>query len=171
MLLVFVLNQLLVPLLLLWFGLPPGGARRFERWLSPRLQDVARFVGRRSGLLIAAAALLFASAPFVLTRLQVDQRFNEELAATHPVRVAQATIEEDFGGFLGPELHVSRRDGGSLLGDDSRARLARFRDAIAQASGRAARPAASWTTCPKPARAGASSPGAPIRRCRCSCES
>jgi predicted RND superfamily exporter protein len=130
-LVVYVLNQLLVPILLRLFDLPAASGAGVDRVLLPALQRAGRLVGRRSGLLLALALLATLASPWLLARLQVDQRFNEELAAGHPVRSAQQVIERDFGGFLGPELDISRRDGGNLLGDDARTRIARLRRAIA----------------------------------------
>jgi predicted RND superfamily exporter protein len=130
-LVVYVLNQLLVPILLRLFDLPAAGGRRVDRVLLPALHGVGRLVGRRRGALLALALLATLASPWLLARLQVDQRFNEELAPGHPVRAGQQAIERDFGGFLGPELDIARRDGGSLLTDEARARMARFRAAVA----------------------------------------
>jgi predicted RND superfamily exporter protein len=130
-LVVYVLNQLLVPILLRLFDLPAAGGRGVDRVLLPALRRVGDVVGRHRGRLLLVALLATLASPWLLARLQVDQRFNEELAPGHPVRAAQQVIERDFGGFLGPELAIARRDGGSLLGDDARVRMARLRRAIA----------------------------------------
>jgi predicted RND superfamily exporter protein len=130
-LVVYLLNQALVPILLRAFDLPAAGGARAERMLVPWLERVGRLVGRRGGLLLVLALLATLASPWILARLQVDQRFNEELAPDHSVRAGQRILERDFGGFLGPELHVARVDGGSLLGADARARMARFRAAVA----------------------------------------
>jgi len=61
-----------------------------------------------------------------LDRLQFDQRFNNELGPGHPVAVDQRLFERDFGGLLGPELVISRRDGQNLLTPESNEALQNF---------------------------------------------
>lgn len=85
-----------------------GGQRLARRWALA----THRFVLRRDRLIMAGAAVSVAVMGLSLPRLVVDQRFNEEVAAAHPVRSAQALLEREFGGFLGPELLIRRHDGG-----------------------------------------------------------
>jgi uncharacterized protein len=59
------------------------------------------------GVAIAAVVVMAASLPW----LDVDQRFNAEVPESEPVRYAQALLEREFGGFLGPELFITRREG------------------------------------------------------------
>src|SRR5688572_32249367 len=51
---------------------------------------------------------------FPYTTLFRSQRFNEDVSERAPVRLAQTVLERDFGGFLGPELFIERRDGAPL---------------------------------------------------------
>ncbi len=81
-----------------------------------------------AGFTLVIAALAFVGLP----RLNVDQKVNEELDATHPVRTAQAALEEQYSGFLGPELWISSRDGVALTDP---ARVAALRDAAERLRG------------------------------------
>lgn len=134
--LVFVLNQLLVPILLsLWtpkrLHALPLPERLCNRWID----STNRVVARRSPWLLAGMVVLVVASGYSLSRLEVVQRFNEELPREHPVRVAQHIIERDFGGFLGPELLVQRRDGAVLLTDDAAPRLQALHDTVASHPG------------------------------------
>lgn len=90
---------------------------------------------RRSGSVLAWSAVVVAFCALGIATLDVDQRFNEDVAADHPVRVAQSIYERDFGGILGPDLVVRRRDGGTILGASDRERLADLVSAVAALPG------------------------------------
>ena len=65
---------------------------------------------------VVVAGLLFAAAcGFLIPKVDINQYFNEELPAAHPVSAAQKMFEQDFGGFLGPEISVRRHDGGTVI--------------------------------------------------------
>jgi predicted RND superfamily exporter protein len=130
--LVFAANLVLLPALL----------RRYGARIPVPLGDVSRPLLALGTLLtrrpaaVAAAALLFAAAAAIgVPRLSIDQRFNEELRRTHPVRAAQQLMEREFGGFLGPDLEVTRVDGGSVVAPDALAALRRVRSDIAALTG------------------------------------
>ena len=36
----------------------------------------------------------------------MDQKFNEEVQLEHPIRFNQMLLEQEFTGFLGPEVSV-----------------------------------------------------------------
>jgi predicted RND superfamily exporter protein len=76
--------------------------------------------------MLAAGIAFTLGCGILIPSLEIDQRFNEELPATHPVTRSQQMLERNFGGFLGPEVSIRRRDGGSMLDGDSRQRLDRF---------------------------------------------
>ena len=57
---------------------------------------------------VAVTAVLAAAG---MSRLTVDQKVNEELAAYYPALQAEATYENEMAGFLGPELSVVPRGG------------------------------------------------------------
>jgi uncharacterized protein len=113
---VYVMNLLLVPALLhaLPVGWLPvratGTARLARRWTL----HAAGIVRRRPLQLLGACGLAVVAMFAVLPTLDIAQRFNEEVSAAHPVRASQALLEREFGGFLGPELHITRSDGATI---------------------------------------------------------
>ncbi len=128
---VYLLNQILVPLLLQAFAGPneptPGvTARLVDRWVAAS----GRSILRRPWVPVIGSGALIVICIAQLPDLRIDQRFNEEVAPEHPVRVSQALIEDQFGGLLGPELSIRRRDGGELLDDTWLRRLRTFSDMV-----------------------------------------
>lgn len=75
---------------------------------------------------VAGGLVLTLLTAALIPSLEVNQRFNEELPAEHPVTVSQDMLEREFGGFLGPEVSVRRTDGGSIIDADSSKRLDAF---------------------------------------------
>lgn len=126
---VYVMNLLLVPTLLRLFPLArllPARARTWgDGWVHLSWGVVRRWPGRVAAGFGLAAVAAAAAVP----GLRVDQRFNEEVSPAHPVRVGQALLEREFGGFLGPEVELRRADGGPLLVAASLARLQEYRGA------------------------------------------
>jgi predicted RND superfamily exporter protein len=117
--LVYLINLVTAPALL--HALP-------ERWL-PRAgahehaggawaDSATRVATHYPVAVVSVFAACMAAGVLLLPRLIVDQRFNEDVSERTPVRAAQALLERDFGGFLGPELFIERRDAAPL---DSRA--------------------------------------------------
>jgi uncharacterized protein len=153
--LVFVANLLLVPALLRLIGDGRGAGAGAGAGagvpgpcaISPRpsLEPLTGALGRVSGAVTSGAARLATRPvlPLALTaaalvplllgigRLQVEQRFNEELGPDEPVRAGQAILEETFGGFLGPEVELARTDGGSMLDAHAVAGMRRAVDRLA----------------------------------------
>ncbi len=128
---VYVLNQVLVPLFLQAFGgaaepTPGAIARLVDRWVAAS----ARSILRRPWAPVMCSGALIVICVAHLPDLRIDQRFNEEVAPEHPVRASQALIERQFGGLLGPELSIRRRDGGELLDDAWLRRLRAFSDMV-----------------------------------------
>ena len=128
---VYLANLVALPALLL--SLPTGRtvaprrpASPVSRWLTATSALLVRHPRRVVGL-SAIAMVLCASG---IGLLDVEQRFNEDLAPDHPVRVAQARFEERFTGMLGPDVLIRRRDGATLLEPADRARLAAAADSI-----------------------------------------
>lgn len=125
---VFAANVVLVPALLRCMRVPAARAAPV-----PRQQTL---VGLRSPRATLAAATLFCAAAIAgIPRIVIDQRFNEELSSLHPARSAQALLEREFGGFLGPDLEITRTDGRSILAEDALARMARLQAELAQMPG------------------------------------
>jgi uncharacterized protein len=115
---VYLLNFVLVPLFLA--AIPPSRVVR-ERGRPAGADGAAGFITslviRWPGPVVAVSMLAVIAAAASLPDLRMDQRFNEEVRAEHPLRADQALVERDFGGFLGPEVEIARRDGGALLRD------------------------------------------------------
>ncbi len=126
--LAFVLNQALVPPLLSWLA-PPDG-----RGLGGRLDRLAGRLAQRVTAAplqgVALTALVVVGLLAAIPWLRVDQRFNEDVPAGHPLRTAQAMFEEKFTGVLGPEIVVRRKDGTPLVTAVDLAALERFTTAI-----------------------------------------
>lgn len=80
---------------------------------------------------VVVAGLIFAAAcGFMVPKVNVDQYFNEELPAAHPISSAQRMFEQNFGGFLGPEISIRRHDGDTVIDDESLLRLGRYASAL-----------------------------------------
>jgi uncharacterized protein len=94
------------------------------------VSNALAFAVARPGPVIAVTVAIAIGCLFLIGELRIDQKFNEELPEDHEVSVAQAVLERDFGGFLGPELSIRRRDGGSMLDDTSMQQLASFVRAV-----------------------------------------
>ncbi len=124
-------NQLIIPILLR----KVDAGRALSDNLANRCAD--RLVGNslafamaRPVPVIAVTVAIAVGCLFLIGELRIDQKFNEELPANHEVSMAQAVLERDFGGFLGPEVSIRRRDGGSMLDDTSMQQLANFVSAV-----------------------------------------
>lgn len=128
---VYLANVVVLPALLLSLPAertvaPRRPASPVSRWLTATSSLLVRHPRRVVGL-SAVAIVLCASG---IRLLDIEQRFNEDLAPDHSVRVAQAVFEEQFIGMLGPDVLIRRRDGATLLGPADRARLAAAVDSI-----------------------------------------
>jgi len=131
--LVYLANLVCIPLLLR--ALP-------ARWTSRRGEVegglLERGLGALTGRVIARpvlfvlGSLLVAGAGLAfLPALEVNQRFNEDVSAEHPVRKNQEMLEREFRGYLGPVVSIRRTDGGSMLRPDTMSRLRAYQDAVA----------------------------------------
>lgn len=101
----------------------PARASAWSRRWSEATVGVV--VARPASIAVAAMALTAAAAA-ALPGLTIDQRFNEEVAATHPIRADQAVLEREFSGFLGPDVSIVRTDGSTLLNEWSLQSLAAY---------------------------------------------
>jgi len=124
-------NQMLMPFMLRHInagdGLPRGQVNR----LADRSITVSmRYAISKPGRVLIVSLLCTAACGLMIPYLDVDQKFNEELPETHALIRAQAILERDFGGFLGPEISIRRTDGGSMIDDDSLLQLGKFISAI-----------------------------------------
>jgi hypothetical protein len=120
-------NQVIIPILLRHVDAGSGLSDNVANRCADRLVSnlLASAVARPIPVITGATTIAIGCL-FLISELRIDQKFNEELPEDHEVSVAQAVLERDFGGFLGPELSIRRRDGGSMLDDTSMQRLAGF---------------------------------------------
>ena len=129
---VYVANLIVIPNLLL---LIPPSSRATPglpaRWVEVILRGVRSIVVHRPGLTASLVVGVFLVGLAAIPSLSARQKFNEEVRSGHPVRVAQATLEREFGGILGPEIEIRRRDGGSLLTDEALATISTLQARIA----------------------------------------
>lgn len=128
---VYLLNLIAVPMLL--HTLPATALRRAptslnleERWIDRSCS----FIVEKRSWLVAGCMLLIVTCLASLPYLQVDQRFNSEVAVEHPIRADHAMLEREFTGVLGPELSLRRRDGAPLTTMAGRKRIEAFQDAV-----------------------------------------
>lgn len=133
---VYVANLLALPALLRILPLervvaPRQGASPLRAWKD----STSELLVRRPVSIAAVAGLLIAACYLGVGVLDVDQRFNEDVAPDHPVRVAQAAFERDFTGVLGPDVFVRRVDGAPILTMDDRRRLERVVAAVEELPG------------------------------------
>lgn len=126
--LAFVLNQALLPALLTW--IPPADDKGLQAQVDTLVSRLARAVTKRPLIALALTSAVVAGLLALAPRLETDQRFNEDVPADHPLREAQAVLEERFGGVLGPEVMVRRVDGAPLVNAHDLARLSRFVAAV-----------------------------------------
>jgi len=130
--LVYLANLICIPFLLR--ALP-------ERWLShpgvARHSLLARGIRRVSGAVVhrpvaflTAALIVGAIGVTWLPHLKVDQRFNEDVDASHSVRADQVLLEQEFTGFLGPVVCIHRKDDSSLLTTAAIARIRSYQQAV-----------------------------------------
>lgn len=80
------------------------------------LRVADRMVTGRPGAVVATFVVVVAVLGWLgLSQISIDQKVNEELPAGHPALVAQRTFEQEFTGFLGPELWIRPTSG--TIGD------------------------------------------------------
>lgn len=127
----WVANQALLPWMLRRInagnGAPTGQVNRFA---DKSISASMRYAIAKPGRVLALSLLCASACGFMIPFLDVDQKFNEELPESHPIIRAQAILERDFGGFLGPEISIRRTDGGNMIDDSSLLQLGRFISAL-----------------------------------------
>jgi predicted RND superfamily exporter protein/long-subunit acyl-CoA synthetase (AMP-forming) len=111
---VYVVNWLVVPSLIDRFYRSAGPATFLPRasWTLSIVRAADRLLrGWPKSVVGAFVAVTIALTAAGATKLSVDQRVNEELPAGHPALVAETTYEQQYAGFLGPELSIVPRGG------------------------------------------------------------
>ncbi len=124
-------NQCLLPVLLQRFASNTNPhTRRVNQLADAFVGGTIRYSIANAGRIVAGGLVLTITCAMFIPGLSVDQKFNEELPATHPVTLSQKILEEEFGGFLGPEISVRRIDGGSMIDTVATRKLNRFVEAM-----------------------------------------
>ena len=126
---VYVMNILLVPIVLLRL---PSKQVGFMRWagrgLEYFLNGSSRLVTSHPGKITFAFTGLIAACVWILPQLSLDQKFNEEVAADHPVRFNQVLLEQEFTGFLGPEISVRPKNYSNFWSSAAMDQVQKFQD-------------------------------------------
>ncbi len=131
---VWLLNLVLLPTLLTWFSdvrlqASEATARLVERAAVASAGWVVRW---RPAVAVAFVGLVAAAAVSV-PKIDLNQFVNGEVSADTPMRVDQRVLETEFGGFLGPEVAVVRRDGRPFDWGRDLKRLRLFEEILRQA--------------------------------------
>ena len=133
---VYVLNLLALPALLRILSENSLLAERASgSLLDSWRRGTADLLTRRPERVAVASGVVILVCVAGVQRINIDQRFNEDVAAEHPVRVSQAIYEAEFTGMLGPDVSLQRTDGRSMLGRTDRQRIAGFVEGIRDLSG------------------------------------
>ena len=120
-------NQVLLPWILRRFNAGGGlAAGLVNQCADNAVTGMLRFAVAHHRQMLLAGLLFTLGCALAIPALSIDQRFNEELPATHPIVQAQKILEQEFGGFLGPEISIRRVAGGSMIDTDAQTRLTRF---------------------------------------------
>jgi predicted RND superfamily exporter protein len=128
---VYVINLIVVPALLRQFHQGETAARGPATLTRAVLSWTARTVSTRAVAVTATClAVVAVMAAAGASRLDVDQRFNEELRPGHPIRDDEMLLEREFGGFLGPELWIAGDRPGALTDPENMQRLSRMVDQL-----------------------------------------
>ncbi len=124
-------NQCLLPVVLRRFASGTDlRVRPVNEIADSLVGDTIRYSIANARRVVAGGLVLTIVCTMFIPHLRVDQKFNEELPMTHPVTVSQKILEEEFGGFLGPEISVRRVDGGSMIDTVATRKLNRFVEAV-----------------------------------------
>lgn len=124
-------NQCLLPPLLRRFASrSERRPRRVNELADAFVGSTIRYSMSNAGRVVTGGLVLTIICAMLIPALHVDQKFNEELPTTHPVTVSQKILEEEFGGFLGPEISIRRIDGGSMIDVVATQKLNRFVRAV-----------------------------------------
>ncbi len=109
---VWLLNLVFLPALLAFFSderlrASEKTAARVQRWALASAGSVVKW---RSAV-AAAFVVLIVAAAISIPGIDLNQYVNGEVSPDTPMRADQLVLEREFGGFLGPEIAVERRDG------------------------------------------------------------
>ncbi|WNC67497.1 MMPL family transporter [Thalassotalea nanhaiensis] len=124
-------NQLLIPFLLRNIALKP---QVVENYLTKTavviMYKLANFASLKPYRVLLFTAGVVVVSLLSFNFINIEQKFNEELSKQHSVRIAQTLLEQKFGGFLGPDIRVSRVDESEILTKHSADKISTFVSAI-----------------------------------------
>ncbi len=108
---VWIFNLVFIPALLSWvrdsrLEASEAVAGSAQRWAVAN----AGFVVKLRTAIVAGFVVLVAVAAGSVHKLDLNQYVNGEVSPDTPMRADQLVLEREFGGFLGPEIAVARRD-------------------------------------------------------------
>ena len=124
-------NQVLIPWMLRRIdagdGLPGGFVNRHA---DNAVTGMLRFATDKPRYVLVVALVCTTVCCFLVPGLNTDQRFNQELPESHPINRGQQILESDFGGFLGPEISIRRKNQASMVDDKTLRQLDGFVKAL-----------------------------------------
>ncbi|WOH39046.1 MMPL family transporter [Thalassotalea fonticola] len=124
-------NQLLIPFLLRKILLQPNIIdNKFAKTTVSFMYKMANFATIQPYKVMCGTGGVIVVCLLSFNFINIEQKFNEELAQQHPIRVAQTLLEQKFTGFLGPDIRVKRVDGEHVFTHNSVNKLTTFIDAI-----------------------------------------
>ena len=128
---VYIMNIIFVPFLLIHL---PSKQINFTKWFSDGLNHFLYFssqlvISHPKKITCVFVTLIIYSI-WVLPKLSMDQKFNEEVQLEHPIRFNQMLLEQEFTGFLGPEVSVKIINDNHLWDTDVMDNLSSFESAL-----------------------------------------
>lgn len=128
---VYIMNIIFVPFLLIHL---PSKQINFTKWFSDGLNHFLNFssqlvISHPKKITYVFVTLIIYSI-WMLPKLSMDQKFNEEVQSEHPIRFNQMLLEQEFTGFLGPEVSVKIINDNHLWDTDVMDNLSSFESAL-----------------------------------------
>ena len=128
---VYIMNIIFVPFLLIHL---PSKQINFTKWFSDGLNHFLYFssqlvISHPKKITYVFVTLIIYSI-WMLPKLSMDQKFNEEVQSEHPIRFNQMLLEQEFTGFLGPEVSVKIINDNHLWDTDVMDNLSSFESAL-----------------------------------------
>jgi len=128
---VYIMNIIFVPFLLIHI---PRKKINFTKWFSDGLNHFLNFSSQlvicHPKKIIYIFITLIIYSIWMLPKLSMDQKFNEEVEPEHPIRFNQMLLEQEFTGFLGPEVSVKIIDDRYLWDRDVMDRLSDYESVL-----------------------------------------
>ncbi|WNC73462.1 MMPL family transporter [Thalassotalea psychrophila] len=124
-------NQILIPFLLRHIALKPKVIDNyFSNKVVTLMYTLANFALMKPYRILCCTGGAVVICLLSFNYINIEQKFNEELAKQHSVRVAQTLLEQKFSGFLGPDISITRVDGEDVFTNNSVKKIRTFITAI-----------------------------------------